>query len=923
MERKGKKWGGDRVEKQQADRARLLEGWNKSKKEQAAKQSQPQNPPAVSEKVDPPSEVSVTSQPLFPHFGNASINFFREGEDIRRIPDPALQRLVNLYLEAAENGSAHLVLMWPSAPRMIPLVHVIATMEHWALGNKKGVRGCYFPAKNNTFYGLNHIYIDQLKILHWAKQLIEPTGEKNPRVIQSLREKDAVFFKIGNTTELRPCANEIIPHFEKLLSSQEWEHYDDELIEHILAKLKKRNEKEALRSNLKILGDPKTAPDAMFTIGYRLNKKEIRAALISLTKTGLPKVFVVDATRPVRMKIESWRGKIGSFIEVFVEMFKTAQRPGLIFITDDPGVGWYLQDVINHKCQKIPATLPVQLRFSPIVSLRNDEGLRGLEEEDTEAPIPRKFFALIRDSEASKVIGRLNKIAQNLSLDAETSKPLKAATNYLHKVSALPASITILNKWLDERQADMRFRDQFTWAFYRGNLMQFIAAGSANQEKAELEKTIVLADKVVRDYQDGTTIAQMMFTKVDAAANSPKHVSVVFTKPMLRTLGERFLNESEFHQRKRFDDFRDRVRLILTSDLQEELEGEWANRFVFVGVDDEALRLLLSDNRIPTESTILLTYRAALYMRSTLKHIFAIEEFKRFKPRIEIILGQLAEQLSAEERSVMANDDFVLPSLNFNEASVSNEPDIDERNAWKIELDDGRVLARGEASVVYIYDPANEDAGQMGFRQIEVGRLKKGNRLFVMSEDLREMVEDLLKRANIPVRHDLKFENNLREYHQLVMRRLAERFPLPTQKAQVDAIREHILQHHPGITDLPASISRWISLGETPNKSFDELKPQAPRKKEHFQAFAEALGFEETQIVWFWLTAIESIRVNRRIDGRYISDIYSKVLLGSESLIVHAGLSRKAISELYGKARNNVYVVESISPPVEALKEPT
>lgn len=927
MEReRNKKWSGDRFEKQKADRTRLLEGWKKSRQAQAdkhthAKESKPQ---ADAQKTCSDEVLTDTIKPpTFPLYGNANIYLFKDNEDAAHVPSAALERVVNLYLESAETGSAHLILMWPGAIRTIPLVHTFATMEHWAYGNKKGLRGCYFPAKNNTFYGLNHIYIDQTRILHWAKELMEPAGEQNSRVIVPLREKDAVFFRIGNTTELRPCVNEIIPHFEKLVPAQSWEHYGDGLIEHVIAKLKRRNQKQALRSNLETLGDPKSAPDALFAIGYRLNKKEIRDTLISLKKIGLPKVFVVDATRPIRMKIENWRGKVNGFIEAFLDAFKTGKRPGLLIITDDPGIGWQLRDVVDQKNKKTATAEPLQLRFAPIVCFRNDEGLRGVEEPEPEAPVPRKFFALIRDSEASKVIGRINRISQNLSLDIESLRPLKAAANYLHKLSALPSSVAILNKWLDERQADIRFRDQFSWASYRGNLIQFIGSGSAGQQKGELEKTLELADRVVRAYFNGTTIAQTMFTKVAAAANSPKHISVVFTKPMLRTLAERFLSEAEYDHGKRFEDFRERVRLLLTSQLQDELETEWTSRFVFIGVDDEVLRLMLSDNRIPAESTILLTYRAAIYMRSMLKHIYAIDEFRRFKPRIENILHQLAQQLNAEERSVMLNEDFVLPSLNFNEASISKEPDIADANAWHIELDDGQLLARGEASLVYIYDPANEESGQMGFRQVEAGSLKKGDRLFVMSEDLRELVEDILKRADIPIRHDLQFETNLRQYHELVMRKLAERFPLPTQKAQVEAIREYILQHHAEITDLPVSIGRWISLGETPNKSFDELRPQAPRKQEHFKAFAEALGFEETQIVWYWLTAIESIRVNRRIDGRYISDIYSKVLLGSESVIVHAGLSRKATVELYEKARDNVYVVEEIHPPAEVMKEPT
>ena len=581
----------------------------------------------------------------------------------------------------------------------------------------KGTRRAARPVlsrKEQSFFSFNHLFLDHESLLRWAQELYESPREKNPAIKESFPEKDTVLFRVGNTKELRPCINEIIPHFDKLIPEQTWQHYGDELLDHVMTKLRRRTEKQALRANLEVLGNPKTAPDALFAIGYRLNKGEIHDALASLKKFGLPKVVRADATRPVRMSIEGWRSRISSFVEAFVNVFK-AERPGLVLITDDPGICYQLRKQLEKRTQKALAdkasTKLLHLRIQPVVCSGNSEGLRPEGEPEPPAPEPRKFRLEVRDPEASKVIGRLYKTLNTLSFDQEAGKPIRAATDYLQKLSALPSSLTVLNRWLDERQADTRFREQFVWPACRGSLMQFIGQGHAGAQRGELEKMIELADKLYRDYERGTAVALKMAAEVGVAAHSSKHIAVVFTRPMVRMLAERFLADYEFEDGKRLADFQERVQLLLTSQLREHLATNWARRYVFVGIDDEVLRLLVTDNRIPANSVVLLTYRAGIYLRWTLKPIFEFEEFKRFKPRIEMLLGQLTEQLGVDERSVLPVDDFVLPLFNFNVSSISSEPDVDEVHAWRIEVDDMRVLFRGETSVVYVYDPAKEDAG--------------------------------------------------------------------------------------------------------------------------------------------------------------------------------------------------------------------
>jgi hypothetical protein len=531
-------------------------------------------------------------------------------------------------------------------------------------------------------------------------------------------------------------------------------------------------------------------------------------------------------------------------------------------------------------------------------------------EAERESPGPKRFKIHIRDKDASKIVGALYKTVQTLSLTPDVAKPIKDAAGFLHKLSSLPSSQAVVNSWLDERDADIRFRDQFSWTSYRARVVEFAAAGHAGPHKGDLLKAVKTADALVAHYDAGTTLAHAVARAAEEPAGD--RVRIVFTRPILRLLASRFLERYTFASGESWLDIANRVELLLTSDLERHLRAGETGRYVFVGVDDIVLVLLASDNRIPDGSQILMTYRAGLYMRWMLKPVLTFPAYERFKPRITMMLDQLAQQIGVDPHSVLQQDDFVLPSFNFSLPRSAVSSDRDDEGSVRIELDDVPTIVRGEHSIGYVYDPAHEAAGATGFRSVEIGGVREGDHLFQLSEDLRELLEDVLRRAGIAISHDTPFESTLRQYHEQVIRCLRERFPQKTKTGQLEAIRERIAALHPEIVDLPDNISRWVSLGESLGTPFDELRPQAPRQFAHFKAFADALGFDQTSITWFWQSAIHPIRVNRRVDGRYVGDVYAKILFDPESAIVHSGLSRDDTDSLYQLARENVHTVLTI-----------
>lgn len=139
------------------------------KRQELAQQFHKERPKLVKNPV-PAQEIQADAhqppqpqppEPPVERYGQANVPVYRENETSPSTPSTGLIELVNLYLAAAKNRSKHVALIWPAAPRSLAVVHVLATLECWAIGDKQGIGGLAFPAKTNAFHPLNHLYLDR------------------------------------------------------------------------------------------------------------------------------------------------------------------------------------------------------------------------------------------------------------------------------------------------------------------------------------------------------------------------------------------------------------------------------------------------------------------------------------------------------------------------------------------------------------------------------------------------------------------------------------------------------------------------------------------------------------------------------------------------------------------------------------------
>jgi hypothetical protein len=913
----------------------------------SAHRNKPKCPKKETRTVPKETVASLAPEPIaksapIPQYGAAGISVYREGEQLPSLPSPALVQLVNQYLDVAHNRTRQIAFVWPTAPKTLLTIHALATLERWKSGDKLGVRSAIYPAKSNVFYPLNHLYYDRQQVLALASDLVQLAGQSTAQIqiVRNLPEKDSFLLSLGSIIQsnpgepFNPTVADLLPTYLASAGFSCWDSCSQALLKHVTTRVKKRSHKKSLRSNCDYIGDPKKAPDAIFALDGRMSKDELRKALRKLAECGPPDVVLVNATRAVRKSGRGWDKHITRFCIAVEEVFPKDKRPGILIITDEPHAALGLREQLhelNDKLKQHERYWNGRDAYGITAACNGtpDDAFMEVGQQGIEMPMPREFDVEVVDAEANAVISKLYRIANGLG--RAEAQPVLDAAGFLSRMAALPCGVATLTEWLSLSTTSDHSRRVYSWNTYHAALTVFAQQENCGDEKANILECLKVGTRLFENYQTETPSAERLASLVGHyVIGKKKQVVLVFTNAVYRRLAERFLADyANYPNSTPYGSFAERIEFLSSSQLADRLDQLEARQLIFVGLDDEGLRLVMMDNRIAKHTAILLTTRAGQYLKGTLELLLKhFEAFKTLKPRMESILRHLRNV--TVDRSILSLGDYVMPTFrNVQAAEAEEDPESSagDPEAWRIFLENGHTLYRRATHRVYLYDPTSEFATDRGFRTCHVSELKEGDRLFCMSPDLRELVEATLKEAGVPIAHDESFEKDLREYHADVTSHLAERFPARSRAAQMRQLRAHILADLEGSNpkiakELPgeAAVAHWINLGAAAATAFEDLQPQAPQRFEYFDAFARALGFKQVEIKYYWREVIMPIRNVRRLDGRQLSERYTYMLLHPESAMLNGGIPRETIKMLFSKARDNVVVIEKVEFPKEKPK---
>lgn len=839
-------------------------------------------------------------------------------------------------LDLAQTHRMEVALLWPGSLRQPAIAHAVATLSQWQDGNKRGIRTLLYPAKLNFLRGLNELQVHRKELGQLASTLWEPAGEApNPLVTQTYPAKDPFLLSVNSikgagTENVHPTISELLPHFYSDQEFVSWRACDGDLLRHIRARLGDRAHSKSLYDlSLKPLGQPKVAPDALFALGWRTPPEDIPKALKALKAVGSPDVILIDATKAIRKNNSGWKAQMVRFLERVLETWPTA-TPGVCILTDEPWVkGQILQEVTKRVGKGSESLLPIQrdglaMLGIPCASAR--EGVLPAAAVETLAPASRDIRVAFTDTGAAEVIGQFERLRNSLK-DEDWQALLGAATTYLTALAALPSSTRVLTEWLTQADVPMAVRENYAWPTYRSKLAPLLRDPDF-PERRRLERLLQRGDEMWRNYEEGTPFARQLATLIEEHTRGAEKCCVVFTRPTAKRLAERYFETFEgYPEGAGFEVLRDCVRFVVSASLDADLgvaPGARAKEtLIFAGLDEESLRLLTLDPRISSPCYLLLTRRNASYLKVSLRSISAIPEFSSLTARVTPILAQLPDFPGIDERQLMSRGDFVLPTFSFEaglSAAVSEQEDRDP-NAWEFVLEGGLHVRRSPIAKAYIYDASLGYTSTRGFKAVTVEDLEEGQRLFVMSVELRELVETSFREAGVPFSHDKQFEKDLRAYHKLIVEATAAKFPAGNLLDKARLLHADILRRPDAPAELPraSTVRNWLDVDKLQVTVFEDATPQAPRAEAHFKAFASALGVSDIHAIYYWKSVIQPLRGVRRADGRRVSDVYAEMLLEPETVGVHQKLKPAVVAMLFARAKESVYAIEAVKRTEGAL----
>lgn len=885
------------------------------------------------------TETIASAEPLVPE-SSAKANFRTNGhaelpsigfslfENIGSAPIRVSQTIEQLAgrLLAIPKGKVEVALLWPGSLRSLASAHAVATISRWHTGDKRGVRTLVYPARANVFQDLNHALIDRVALAKLFAGLCEPhRGEPpNHRVTVPCPEKDTFFTSLRSVrcadgTELQPTIGEVLPHYFADQEFHGWKSCEGDLLKNLKTRLGDINHTKALNTGaISKLAAPDYAPDAIFALGWRTAADDIQRALKSLKKLGSPNAILLDVTRPARKNNQKWLRAVAKFLEIVAEVWPE-DRPGVCIVADEPHIRNQLIQELTRRSSKgktVAAQLNqrgLALRGIPCATTRR--GFVAADATEPLAPEAREIVVGFTDSEASQIIGQVEKLKNSVA-DQSWQEILADTSRFLSRLASLPSSTRVLVDWLDQAGVPMAVREVYTWPSYRAKLHRLLNAPDF-PEKSRLERIIKKCDVLWTAYENGTPFARQLADLIEKHTRGTEKCCVVFTKPTTKRLAERYFETYDgYPEGAGFEVLRDCVRMIVSGSLDSELGTKGNETLIFAGLDEDSIRCLILDDRISARAHLLLTKRNACYLKSTLTAINQLPEFSSFDLRVKPLLKQLPDFSDTGDRQLFSRDDFVLPTFSFELglSAAAGDEETRDPDAWELVLEDGRTVARSPTAKVYIFDPMYGYTQTRGFRGVLVYSLQEGQRLFVMSGELRELTEAALKDAGVEISHDKQFEASLRQYHERVVRGINETLSKGSLSDHARELRKRILAAPDAPKNLPAetSVRGWLDVAGLTTANFDGLTSQAPRQAEHFKAFAKAIGFLDIEAVYFWKAVIQPLRGTRRADGRRVSDAYSDMLLEPESAVVHMRMKPAVVANLFSRAEENVYAIEAI-----------
>lgn len=820
---------------------------------------------------------------------------------------PWAKALANVGLDAADDGSIHLCLLWPVEMTQIALLHGIANLQRNSVGDFQGIRTVLFPGNHSTRLALQSVAVDR-KSLTATYRSKWTTGNAGTCFDSATRSKsyEAVLsalndVEIWNNPSSNPLLGALIPCFVFDPGAEVWVSSARNQLDAALLKVQNRkSRKDALASIAPEWGDAQSAPGALMVVHNTTTRRGWKKAFSSESiQRGLrPDLLLLDATMSASRTNPNAVRRIPDCLKDYLEAVPSGT--GALIVTDDPRTFFGIRARLAEN--------EIQFKEHVWAGEAEDALLSEAPAPDDWAPATRdnaRCRIAIVDKEAGEVAARFHQLAESVGSDDHPGHRLLAeAFLFVLRLSNLPAGIKDLAAELEDLSGDDFGSTKYSWAGVVTNLRSAIESGVLCEKKLDIERAIDRAGQLVAAWVDSTPMAERLLADVlEHARLDRKALVIVLPNRSYAALARRFLQR---RIGEGWPEIEARIEWHTLASFAFMLRDDHKHRhYTIVGLNPRVQRLLLSHPDLPHGTHVLLSHKQADAALKTLRGMKTLEAFKAYRGRIGVLEQELGKRLEEMPPHPVLGKlgEF---AMTFDLTSSTSAGTSGEQAYFRFELDGGRPLFA--SGWVYRYDPEEEK----GFRRTPASAVQVGHFLFDMSDALRTRFEEALEISTYgsavsqyPARTLLKL------YHDDVQARCAMFFPGTGNRASLArAIWEKMISLDIAAKEFRSDrIQYWLDLGND-----DDQRPHAAKDAKFFRLFCSALGMSNEKADEHLIYVRNARRLNQDL-GRELSARYAEILFHPESAIAYRKVPPALIDELQREAIQSVFRVTLVTPP--------
>ncbi len=859
-------------------------------------------PPYVSK-----SEENKPSKPWAKvRAGEAELRLYKRTE-----PGQALQvqpwavELVSTLLEAADVGGTYLCLVWPVQFDTVAELHALASLERNFVRDLRGLRTLVYPGRHSTRTALQSVLIDRPQLSTLCRSLWNVKGAEGQIMANTKSESFEALLRalndicLHNPEVVNPSLGEIVPTFIFDSTENEWRSVVTNPLERSLRNVESLARRRIIRQQVDSeWGNPKSAPGALMVTHFSTRKAAWKKALSAsaLEEQGKPEILLLDATSISELRSNGAVRRIPEFLKFASE--NGYDSAGSVVITDDPKTFFVmrarlaeLKPDMKHKVwaaegdKAILSENPVPVGWSP-------------------EQRPNTIFKIaIIDAEASKIASAFQKLARDAGgNDTLGYEALMEACLYLMRLSNMPAGYKDLTEKTAEDGVDFGSQRN-SWAAVRLRILAAFEAGYLNSRRVEIEKAMLKAEQLIDLWSDSTPMGLRLLEEVNKLGPARSTMRIVLPNERHKLLVRRFL------QRKLGDQWspiEPQLYFTTYSTFERDLiNAPCGKQLVFVGINRNVLRLLVTNRQIPHGTIVLGAHKQAASILLTLKSMMTLDAFKPYRGIMGLLIQQIDLRLQ-EVPSMFAFEQLTEMKMTFQLEENNEQSRATDHTYFRFELEGGgRAYSSGW---IYRYEPDSDPA----FSKTSAKSIKEGDLIFEMTEEFKNKLESVLNlrtdgmsSVSSPQRILLKL------YHADVKSRCELFFKETKRSKLAREIHEKMVSIDPTASKCkPSRIYYWLDLGDE-----GDTRPHAPKDAKYFRLFCKALQIDDDKAANNHWNLIRNARAFNQNLGRLLSARYAEILFQPESVATYRQVSSDAIIQLQQEAMSCIYRVERVIPP--------